>query len=136
MRNLRGSNSVAFSVATLRNCAVMAIRYLDRIGGGQTFSYTEMGSNETIKQAVIADLGVALISAHTVIDELTSGRLALIQAESLPIERQWFVLHRRDLTLSGAMNTVWSDIVEGARVMLREEEVSRLVGRNGVRSAT
>ena len=35
----------------------------------------EIGSNETIKQAVIAGLGVAFISAHTVATELDDGRL-------------------------------------------------------------
>jgi LysR family transcriptional regulator for metE and metH len=35
----------------------------------------EMSSNETIKQAVIAGLGIALISAHTVATELEDGRL-------------------------------------------------------------
>lgn len=109
---------------------ILAIRYLDRIGMGQTFNNIEMGSNETIKQAVIADLGVALISAHTVIDELSSGRLALIRAESLPIERQWFILHRRDLQLSGAMQTVLKDIITDAKVMLREDEVLRLIGQS------
>ena len=35
----------------------------------------EIGSNETIKQAVIAGLGIAFISAHTVAVELADGRL-------------------------------------------------------------
>ena len=34
----------------------------------------EIGSNETIKQAVIAGLGVAFISAHTVAIEIADGR--------------------------------------------------------------
>ncbi|MBM3606327.1 MAG: hypothetical protein FJX25_16870, partial [Alphaproteobacteria bacterium] len=35
----------------------------------------EMGTNETIKQAVIAGLGIALISQHTCTEELRAGRL-------------------------------------------------------------
>ena len=35
----------------------------------------ELGSNETIKQAVMAGLGVALISAHTVAAEIAERRL-------------------------------------------------------------
>ena len=38
----------------------------------------EMDSNETIKQSVMAGLGVAFISAHTVASELESSRLALL----------------------------------------------------------
>ncbi len=62
----------------------------------------ELGSNETIKQAVMAGLGIALISAHTVAAEIADGRLVLLEVEGLPIIRQWFVLHRTDRLLSPA----------------------------------
>ncbi|HSG36162.1 MAG TPA: LysR family transcriptional regulator [Paracoccaceae bacterium] len=107
---------------------ILAMRFLDRIGEGRPFRQIEMDSNETIKQAVIADLGVALISAHTVIDELAAGRLVHIRAESLPIYRQWFVLHRDGLRLSGAMHTVIDAIRTESAAILRSEEVARLIG--------
>lgn len=59
----------------------------------------EMSSNETIKQAVIAGLGIAFISAHTVAAELEDGRLILLDVTGLPVVRQWFVVWRRDKTL-------------------------------------
>jgi DNA-binding transcriptional LysR family regulator len=62
----------------------------------------ELGSNETIKQAVMAGLGVALISAHTIAAEIVDGRLVTLDIEGLPIVRQWFVLHRADRPLSPA----------------------------------
>ena len=62
----------------------------------------ELGSNETIKQAVMAGLGIALISAHTIAAELADGRLACLDVEGLPIVRQWFVVHRTDRPLSPA----------------------------------
>jgi DNA-binding transcriptional LysR family regulator len=62
----------------------------------------ELGSNETIKQAVMAGLGVALISAHTIAAEIADGRLVTLDIEGLPIVRQWFVLHRADRPLSPA----------------------------------
>jgi len=62
----------------------------------------ELGSNETIKQAVMAGLGIALISAHTIAAELADGRLAVLDVEGLPIVRQWFVVHRSDRPLSPA----------------------------------
>jgi DNA-binding transcriptional LysR family regulator len=55
----------------------------------------EMGSNETIKQAVIAGLGISLISAHTVAAEVADGRLTMLDVEGLPIVRQWFVVRMR-----------------------------------------
>ena len=50
----------------------------------------ELGSNETIKQAAMAGLGIALISAHTIAAEVESGRLVCLDVEGLPIVRQWY----------------------------------------------
>ncbi len=85
---------------------ILCVRYLDRIGGGQPYQSVEMSSNETIKQAVIAGLGIALISFHTVTEELRSGRLISPVVKDLPIMRSWFVLHRQDHKLLGATTRV------------------------------
>jgi LysR family transcriptional regulator, low CO2-responsive transcriptional regulator len=53
----------------------------------------EMGSNETIKQAVIAGLGIAFISAHTVAVELADGRLVALDVVGLPVMRTWFIVN-------------------------------------------
>jgi DNA-binding transcriptional LysR family regulator len=53
----------------------------------------EMGSNETIKQAVIAGLGIAFLSAHTVAAEVSEGRLIVLDIVGLPVMRRWFVVH-------------------------------------------
>ena len=63
----------------------------------------EMGSNETIKQAVMAGLGIAFISAHTIAAEVESGRLATLDVEGLPVWRQWFVVRRLDKALMPAV---------------------------------
>ena len=52
----------------------------------------EMDSNETIKQAVMAGLGVAFLSAHTVAAELGDARLVSLDIVGLPIVRQWFIV--------------------------------------------
>jgi LysR family transcriptional regulator, low CO2-responsive transcriptional regulator len=59
----------------------------------------EMSSNETIKQAVIAGLGIAFISAHTIAAELEDGRLVMLDVAGIPVVRQWFVVKRRDKIL-------------------------------------
>jgi LysR family transcriptional regulator, low CO2-responsive transcriptional regulator len=53
----------------------------------------EMGSNETIKQAVIAGLGIAFISAHTVAVELADRRLVVLDVLGLPVMRTWFIVN-------------------------------------------
>jgi len=52
-----------------------------------------MGSNETIKQAVIAGMGVSLLSMHTLPLELKVGEVAILDVIGTPIERAWHVVH-------------------------------------------
>jgi DNA-binding transcriptional LysR family regulator len=52
----------------------------------------EMASNETIKQAVMAGLGIAFLSAHTVAAELADRRLVMLDIVGLPVVRQWFIV--------------------------------------------
>jgi LysR family transcriptional regulator, low CO2-responsive transcriptional regulator len=62
----------------------------------------EMTSNESIKQAVMAGMGLAFISLHTIILEHQTGHLALLDVKGLPVERAWYVLHRAESSLSPA----------------------------------
>jgi LysR family transcriptional regulator, low CO2-responsive transcriptional regulator len=59
----------------------------------------EMDSNETIKQAVIAGLGVTFISQHTVAHELHQRRLVSLKVLGLPVMRQWHAVRRADKVL-------------------------------------
>jgi len=59
----------------------------------------EMDSNETIKQAVSAGLGIAFISQHTVFHELQDGRLVELKVRGLPIMRRWHAIRRADKIL-------------------------------------
>ncbi len=68
----------------------------------------EIGSNETIKQAVIAGLGIALISAHTIEAEVESGRLVVLDVKGLPIIRQWFIVRRADRPFSPIGQAIWN----------------------------
>jgi LysR family transcriptional regulator, low CO2-responsive transcriptional regulator len=63
----------------------------------------EFGSNESIKQAVMAGLGVGFISAHTIATEVELGRLVILDVVDTPVRRQWFAVSRSDRTLSPAM---------------------------------
>jgi molybdate transport repressor ModE-like protein len=90
---------------------ILMTRYLDRIGGGTPYRLIEMDSNETIKQAVMAGLGIAMISQHTVTEELRSRRLTALDADTLPIIRQWYLIHRADLALTPTLKSVHAHIV-------------------------
>ncbi|MEO1920182.1 MAG: LysR family transcriptional regulator, partial [Paracoccaceae bacterium] len=71
---------------------ILMERFLDRRGEGLTYDRIEFNTNETIKQAVIAGLGIALISAHTVMDALAAGRIETIDMPGLPIVRKWHLV--------------------------------------------
>jgi DNA-binding transcriptional LysR family regulator len=64
---------------------------------------TEFSSNETIKQAVMAGLGVALISAHTIALEVELGLIAILDVLGTPVRRQWFSVSRADRSPSPPM---------------------------------
>ncbi len=55
----------------------------------------ETSSNEMIKQSVIAGMGLALISRHTVSLELSLGLLRVLSVQGFPVMRSWFVVQRR-----------------------------------------
>jgi len=72
----------------------------------------EMSSNETIKQAVMAGMGIAFLSMHTIGLELRAGRLALLAVSGLPVMREWYVIHRRGKRLSPAAQAFKSFLLE------------------------
>jgi LysR family transcriptional regulator, low CO2-responsive transcriptional regulator len=56
-------------------------------------------SNETIKQGVMAGMGIALLSRHTVGLELGLGLMRTLAVEGFPLMRNWFIAHRRSMPL-------------------------------------
>lgn len=60
----------------------------------------ELGSNEAIKQAVAGNLGIAVVSAHTVPMEHGSEDLALLDVQNFPIRRNWYLAYPKDKQLS------------------------------------
>ena len=88
---------------------------LGLFAGLETGPRIEIGSNETIKQAVMAGMGVALLSAHTIASEVASGRLVVLDVMGLPVVRQWFVVRRAERRLLPAARALWGYLVgEGA----------------------
>lgn len=59
-----------------------------------------LGSNEAIKHAVAAGLGLAVLSRHTLGPSPAQQGLVELQVEGLPIRRMWHVVWRSDRALS------------------------------------
>lgn len=90
---------------------ILMSRWLDRVGDGRSYETLEMDSNETIKQAVMAGLGIAFLSLHTVTEELATGRLVELQAPGLPIERHWFLVRPEARPPRAVALRLWEAIV-------------------------
>jgi LysR family transcriptional regulator, low CO2-responsive transcriptional regulator len=78
----------------------------------------EISSNETIKQAVMAGLGLAFISAHTIELEVQTGRLAILNIMDLPAIREWYLVHREDKELPPAATAFWQYVLKEGRNFL------------------
>lgn len=59
----------------------------------------EMTSNETIKQAVMAGMGISFISERTIVLELATGHIARLNVKGTPLKRHWYVVHRAEKRL-------------------------------------
>ncbi len=78
----------------------------------------EIGSNETVKQAVMAGLGIAFLSAHTIELEVQTGRLAVLDVAGLPIVRQWCVVRLAERRSMPAVDLLGSYLSEEGRLFL------------------
>ncbi|MEW5835424.1 MAG: LysR substrate-binding domain-containing protein [Pseudomonadota bacterium] len=93
--------------------------YLDRHRIQPTF-VMEMPSNEAIKQAVMAGMGVSVLSAHTIAMEWKGGLIASPAVEGLPIVRQWNLVHVVGKHLSPATEAFRYFMLEHAESHLAE----------------
>lgn len=60
----------------------------------------QMGTNEAIKQAVQAGMGLGVVSYHTIELELETKRLKVLDVVGFPIRRNWYLVHRQQKRLS------------------------------------
>ena len=80
----------------------------------------QMSSNEAIKQAVMAGMGVALLSLHTLGLELDHHLIAAPETEGLPLMRRWNVVNNMAKTLSPAAEAFRYFILERGEAYLAQ----------------
>lgn len=81
----------------------------------------EMGSNETIKQAVMAGMGVALLSQHTLGLELKHNALAILDVQGTPVMRTWHAAHMTEKRHSPAAKALRDFVLTHGGSYLRHE---------------
>jgi DNA-binding transcriptional LysR family regulator len=84
----------------------------------------EMNSNETIKQAVMAGMGISFLSLHTIGLELEHGLIAMLDVEGTPVVRAWNVVHTLSKLLSPAAESFRYYMLERA-----EQDLAKSYGR-------
>jgi DNA-binding transcriptional LysR family regulator len=94
----------------------------------------ESSSNEMIKQAVIAGMGLALISQHTISLELSLGLLTALSVEGFPLMRSWFVVQRRSMPLLPAQDRLRRFLIDQGQKIIDDIVLSH-AGRNPAGSA-
>jgi len=77
-----------------------------------------MRSNETIKQAVMAGMGLAFLSLHTTAIELETKRLRVLDVPGLPLIRRWQLVHLRAKLLSPPTEALRYFVLEEAEPLI------------------
>ena len=100
----------------------MADKFFQDVGVSPSAAMVS-SSNEMIKQAVIAGMGLALISQHTVSLELALGLLITLPVEGFPLMRSWYIVQRRTLPLLPVQARLRSFLIEVGQHVI--EDISR-----------
>jgi DNA-binding transcriptional LysR family regulator len=82
----------------------------------------EMPSNESIKQAVMAGMGLSFLSLHTLGLELRVGEIELLRVQNTPVIRTWNVVHLQSRVLSPAAEAFRYFILEEGENHLAEHD--------------
>jgi DNA-binding transcriptional LysR family regulator len=94
----------------------------------------QIKSTETIKQAVIAGMGVSFLSAHTVSRELQAGSLALLDVQGFPLMLNWYVVQRCHKRLPPVAQAFKAFLLsDGARLI---DDIVPVPARKSTRKAT
>jgi DNA-binding transcriptional LysR family regulator len=89
----------------------------------------EITSTETIKQAVIAGMGLSFLSAHTISMELQVGKLAVLDIEGFPVMLNWFVVHRNNKRLPPVALAFEQFLIEEGAAQI--EAITQIVAKTG-----
>jgi len=82
--------------------------------------YMELGSTEAIKQGVMAGLGIAALSLHSVALERRAGLIEILDVQGFPLTRPWFAVHPQGKRLSLVARTFLDFILENSAGILED----------------
>lgn len=121
--SLQSLNNIDFLIRETGSGTRAAVEYFLNEARVTPHFVMEMSSNETIKQAVMAGMGVSIISLHTVGLEVKHNLLTVIPIDGLPIIRSWHVMHLQSKTLSLAAEALRYFILEEGEAYFANDPV-------------
>ncbi|HET7868104.1 MAG TPA: LysR family transcriptional regulator [Burkholderiaceae bacterium] len=80
-----------------------------------------LGSNEAVKHAVRAGLGLAVLSRHALAQDPAAEGLVVLPVAGFPLRRQWHLVWRRDRALSLPARTLLDDLRSRLQVKARPQ---------------
>ena len=93
-------------------------RFFDE-SGYSISSVMEMSSNEAINQAVEAGLGLGIVSRDTLELKLTLEQLVILDVESFPIMRHWYLVHRKGKRFTALMSAFKNLVQDESKEILK-----------------
>ena len=75
------------------------------MAGSPVSPYMELSGADEIKHGVMAGLGVAVLSLHSLRLELAANKIVILDVENFPLRRRWYAVHRQGKRLSLAAQT-------------------------------
>jgi DNA-binding transcriptional LysR family regulator len=91
----------------------------------------EITSTETIKQAVIAGMGISFLSAHTISMELRVRSLVVLDVQGFPLLLDWYVVHRENKRLPPVALAFKRFLMDDGAVLI--ERITGVVPKRGAR---
>lgn len=59
-----------------------------------------LGGNESIRLGLLQNLGISVASLPTLIDDIDSGKLSILDVKGFPIKRYWYLVYPKGKTFS------------------------------------
>jgi DNA-binding transcriptional LysR family regulator len=79
----------------------------------------ELGSNEAIKEAVAGDLGISVLSSHTLHGQAAEYGVTVLDVTGFPIESNWHVVRQKGKQLSHIAKVFQQHLHEQSRTLAR-----------------
>ncbi|VAW91220.1 Transcriptional regulator, LysR family [hydrothermal vent metagenome] len=98
----------------------LAVDRLFEAQGLKVQPYMELGSSEAIKQAVMAGLGISVLSRHNLRLELAGKHIAILDVQGFPLFYRWYAVHLKGKKLSLVSRTFLDFLLQQGKAMLQK----------------